>query len=57
MNWDDITDKEIYENIRDGKWTLSDLENYLNYFGEKAFRQGEIHAISEIKSMYSITVL
>jgi uncharacterized protein (DUF3820 family) len=57
MNWDDITDKEIYENIRDGKWTLSDLENYLNYFGEKAFRQGELHAISEIKSMYSITGL
>lgn len=53
-NWDEITDKQIYENIREGKWTLSDLESYLNYFGEKVFRQGQMDVLSSVQQMQTI---
>lgn len=56
-NWDEITDKQIYENIREGKWTLSDLESYLNYFGEKVFRQGQMDVLSSVQQMQTIIEL
>lgn len=56
-NWDEISDKQIYDNIQDGKWKLSDFENYLNYFGEKVFRQGQMDVISSVQQMQTITGL